>query len=83
METVTAPAMTEPPFYHIDQEKFSELDESLQNAISGVMEEYISYYNEYCKSPEPNSVEWNRHMREVEEQVRTQIGPDAADKVFH
>jgi hypothetical protein len=77
------PILMEPKFYTLDQKAFSELDDANQATVASFMLDYNAYYQEWSRSVDHNPVEWNRRMREFEEQIRSQLGPEAMDIVFH
>jgi hypothetical protein len=75
--------LVEPPFYHVNAEKFASLTESQQSAVSAVMADYKEFYTEWTRSYPRDPGAWDLKMKEFQEEITRLIGPDASDQIFH
>ena len=77
------PPLTQPKFYSLEATAFTSLDQGSQSAVAYEMEQFIDFYRQWATSTDLDPALWNRRMREFEEELRLQIGPEAMDRIFH
>ena len=81
--TVLNQPLSQPKFYTLESSAFAGLDQGSQSAVAFGMQQFTDFYHEWESSPDRDPVVWNRRIKEFEEELRLQIGPEAMDRIFH